>query len=402
MPDSSEGSDSRLKPLFAPAPIDSDRGAALSWTGVVVVVSLVAVTFAALMVIPVISNTSQQLGSLVGSGVICSENADAQQPDASGYADDSVPENYLEIYKEVGEDRGIPWNVLAGVGQVESHHGRWEGPGITEGHNDWGAAGPMQFGSLDGSAAGNSWGGEPIQSVDERPEEGYGVDGNDDGIVNVYDPADAIPAAADYLIAHGIEDDVREAIYGYNHAWWYVDDVLEWAERYAEGDYDTSGSMRNAVVCDLEEDGEPIGQAPDDVSQAVVDWALDQRGLPYIWGGTGPEGYDCSGLIMKAYEDIGVTIPRISQDQWNFGPRVDQGEEQPGDLVFFDVQRAGEPPGPGHLGMVVGDGLMVEAWCTNCGPIAVREYDDPNRADIMGFTRPLEHPDVKSQLEAQG
>jgi hypothetical protein len=53
------------------------------------------------------------------------------------------------------------------------------------------------------------------------------------------------------------------------------------------------------------------------------------------------------------------------------------------------------------MGMVIGDGLMVEAWCTNCGPIAVREYDDPNRSDIVGFTRPLEHPDVKARLEAQ-
>jgi hypothetical protein len=52
--------------------------------------------------------------------------------------------------------------------------------------------------------------------------------------------------------------------------------------------------------------------------------------------------------------------------------------------------------------MVIGDGLMVEAWCTNCGPIATREYDDPSRADVLGFTRPLEHPDVQAQLEARG
>ncbi|WP_216630879.1 C40 family peptidase [Nocardiopsis coralli] len=392
-----------MNPLFAARRAEhARRGTALTWVGVVVAVAAAAVTVALLLVTTFITQTQQQLAALMGLGMICSEDVETQQPDASGYANDSIPENYLELYKEAGEDRGIPWNVLAGVGQVESHHGRWEGPGITEGHNDWGAAGPMQFGSLDGSAAGNSWGGEPIQDVEDRPEEGYGVDGNDDGVVNVYDPADAIPAAADYLIAHGIEDDVRQAIYGYNHAWWYVDDVLEWADRYAEGDFTTSDPSQSAVECELDEDGEPIGTAPDELSQAVVDWALDQRGLPYIWGGTGPEGYDCSGLVMKAYESIGVTIPRVSQDQWEFGPEIDEGEEQPGDLVFFDVQREGEPPGPGHLGMVVGDGLMVEAWCTNCGPIAVREYDDPNRADIMGFTRPLEHPDVKSQLEAQG
>ncbi|MEU2947094.1 C40 family peptidase [Nocardiopsis alba] len=375
-----------------------------SWTGRIGCLLAVVMAFfvlVAMVFIPVIGDQAGRLGALMSSGVVCSPNADAEQPGTSEYAMDSIPENYLELYREAGEDRGIPWNILAGIGQVESHHGRWDGPGITEGHNDWGAAGPMQFGSLDGSAAGNSWGGEPIQDVEDRPDQGYGVDGNGDGIVNVYDPADAIPAAADYLISHGIEDDVRQAIFGYNHAWWYVDDVLEWAERYSDGDFDTTDSIRTAVVCQLDEEGAPIGRAPDELTQAVVDWALDQRGKPYIWGGTGPDGYDCSGLTMKAYESIGVTVPRVSQDQWSFGPEIPMGEEQPGDLVFFDVTRAGEPPGPGHMGMVVGDGLMVEAWCTNCGPIAVREYDDPNRAAIVGFTRPLEHPEVKAQLEAQ-
>ncbi|WP_184395310.1 NlpC/P60 family protein [Nocardiopsis composta] len=331
----------------------------------------------------------------------CTPGESSEQTESSGYAEDSIPENYLELYKKWGEEKGVPWNILAGVGQVESKHGRWDGPGITEGHNDWGAAGPMQFGALDGSAAGNSWGGEPVMKTEDRPEEGYGQDGDKDGTVSVYDPEDAIPAAADYLIAHGIKDDVRQAIYGYNHAWWYVDDVLEWADKYADGDFDPSESVKVGVECNVNEDGQPIGQAPDEMTQAVVDWALAQRGKSYVYGATGPNTFDCSGLTMKAYESIGVTIPRISQDQWGFGPKIPKGEEQPGDLVFFDVSRSYEPPGPGHVGMVIGDGLMVEAWCTDCGPIATREYDDPNRADVLGFTRPLEHPDVKSQLESR-
>ncbi|WP_017556588.1 C40 family peptidase [Nocardiopsis baichengensis] len=365
-------------------------GAGLLITGVLVVV-IVVLPLAVL----------QPAGYMAMSGLQCSSDPAAQQAQSSGYAEDSIPQNYLELYKEWGDEKGIPWNILAGVGQVESKHGRWDGPGITEGHNDWGAAGPMQFGALDGSAAGNSWGGEPIMDADDRPEEGYGQDGNEDGVVSVYDPEDAIPAAADYLIAHGIKDDVREAIYGYNHAWWYVDDVLEWAERYADGDFNASGAIETAVNCTVDAKGAPIGEAPDEASQAVVDWALAQRGKSYVYGATGPDTFDCSGLTMKAYASIGVSIPRISQDQWTFGPEIPQGEEQPGDLVFFDVSRSNEPPGPGHVGMVIGDGLMVEAWCTDCGPIATREYDDPNRADILGFTRPLEHPDVKAQLEQQ-
>src|SRR3954469_13138806 len=60
----------------------------------------------------------------------------------------------------------------------------------------------------------------------------YGVDGDQDGDRDVYDPADAIPAAARYLRASGAPDDYRRAIFAYNHADWYVARVLEWAARY--------------------------------------------------------------------------------------------------------------------------------------------------------------------------
>ena len=123
----------------------SDRGAAGLWVGAAVTIAVSLMIMAALFIVPLITNTTQQIGSLVANGLVCSPNADAEQPDASGYAMDSIPENYLELYIEAGEDRGVPWNILAGIGQVESHHGRWDGPGITEGHNDWGAAGPMLF-----------------------------------------------------------------------------------------------------------------------------------------------------------------------------------------------------------------------------------------------------------------
>ncbi|MFC4560528.1 NlpC/P60 family protein [Nocardiopsis mangrovi] len=386
-------------PLLVRA-VPDDRGSAATRLAVALGLVIAGVIALAIVVLPMATMNPGILN--VAGGLRCTSQDSAAQADSSGYAEDSIPANYLEIYREAGEEKGVPWNILAGIGQVETKHGRWEGPGVSEGHNDWGASGPMQFGSLDGSAAGNSWGGEPVMDADDRPDEGYGQDGNGDGVVNVYDPADAIPASADYLIANGAQDDMRQAIFAYNHAWWYVDDVMEWAERYADGDFDTSGSIDTAVNCEVNEDGVVVGRASSEAAQGVVDWAMDQRGKPYIWGGTGPAGYDCSGLLLKAYESIGVTIPRVSQDQWSFGPEIPQGEEQPGDFVFFDVQRPGEPPGPGHVGMVIGDGLMVEAWCTACGPIAAREYDDPSRADILGFTRPLEHPDVKAQLEAQG
>ncbi|WP_408648642.1 C40 family peptidase [Streptomonospora mangrovi] len=387
-----------LNPAAPPALAQgtADRGSLT--TRVALGMGLAAALMAALMV-AVVAGVATSPGILTAvGGLQCTSDGVVQQAGSSGYAEDSIPENYLEIYRSVGEEKGVPWNVLAGIGQVESKHGRWEGPGITEGHNDWGAAGPMQFGALDGSAAGNSWGGEPVMDTEDRPEEGYGQDGNDDGVVSVYDPADAIPAAADYLLAHGAEDDLRQAIFGYNHAWWYVEDVLDWAETYADGEFDTASSTEVAVNCEVNADGVPIAQAPDELTQAVVDWAMDQRGKPYVYGAVGPSSFDCSGLVMQAYQSIGVSLPRVSQDQWEFGPRVPAGEEQPGDLVFFDVHTPGEPPGPGHVGMVIGDGLMVEARCTNCGPIATADYSAEGRAEIIGFTRPLEHPDVQAQL----
>ncbi|QBI52537.1 C40 family peptidase [Streptomonospora litoralis] len=384
--------------LFAkPAARNTDAGSCATRLAIGVGVLMLGAIAVGVVIVPMTAMNPGIINAV--GGLQCTSDDSAQQAESSGYAEDSIPENYLELYRSVGEEKGLPWNVLAGVGQVESKHGRWDGPGITEGHNDWGAAGPMQFGALDGSAAGNSWGGEPIMDAGDRPEAGYGQDGNDDGVVNVYDPADAIPAAADYLIAHGARENMREALYGYNHAWWYVEDVMGWAEQYAEGDFETSGSIQQAVNCELTDEGEPIAQAPDELSQAVVDWAMDQRGKPYEWGGTGPYAYDCSGLVQGAYKSIGAAIPRVSQDQWAFGPKIPEGQEQPGDLVFFNVE--GPAGTPGHVGMVIGDGLMVEAWCTDCGPIAVREYHAPGRSDVLGFTRPLEHPDVKAQLESR-
>ncbi len=96
------------------------------------------------------------------------------------------------------------------------------------------------------------------------------------------------------------------------------------------------------------------------VAAAVILYAAEQLGKPYQWGGTGPDVFDCSGLAMMAYRAAGLAIPRTSQEQWSSGPRVLAGQEQPGDLVFF----AGSdrtPQAPGHVGIVLGSGLMIDA-----------------------------------------
>ena len=85
----------------------------------------------------------------------------------------------------------------------------------------------------------------------------------------------------------------------------------------------------------------------------AVSVALGEQGVPYVWGGSSPGGFDCSGLVMYAYARVGVSLPHSSYAQWNMGVSVPRDQLQPGDLVFFD--------GLGHVGMYIGGGMFVHA-----------------------------------------
>ena len=115
---------------------------------------------------------------------------------------------YMELYKASATKYGFgpDWYILAAVGKVESNHGQTMGPSSA------GAMGPMQF-------MPSTW-------------ETSGVDGDGDGVANVMDPEDAIPAAASYLEDGGAPQDWYRALYSYNHADWYVKKVLAVAEAY--------------------------------------------------------------------------------------------------------------------------------------------------------------------------
>jgi hypothetical protein len=144
----------------------------------------------------------------------------ARQPQPSRAAIADIPASYLRLYQQAARRcRGLSWSVLAAVGKVESDHGRTPLPGVRSGWNAAGAAGPMQFGIGTGRA-GNAWA-------------RYGADFDHDGRQSVYDPGDAIPAAAQYLCAHGAPRRLDRAIYAYNHSWAYVATVKRLARRYA-------------------------------------------------------------------------------------------------------------------------------------------------------------------------
>jgi hypothetical protein len=130
-----------------------------------------------------------------------------------------IPTTYLQLYRRAAPRcPGLSWSVLAAIGKVESDHGRTRLPGVRSGWNAAGAAGPMQFG-IGVGRAGNAWA-------------RYGADFDHDGRRSVYDPGDAIPAAADYLCAAGASGRLDRALYAYNHSWLYVAKVKGIAARY--------------------------------------------------------------------------------------------------------------------------------------------------------------------------
>lgn len=305
----------------------------------------------------------------------------AAQPAASTAGRNSIPADFLQLYKQAGQKYGVPWVVLAGIGKVESNHGRTSLPGVRNGANAFGAAGPMQIGI--GGAAGNTWGGPPAHPASLQVA-GVATDANSDGSASVYDPADAIAGAAKYLLGHGVLSDPAGAIFAYNHLASYVQAVLSWAGVYAQGGFTVSAVTTAVQAQCMSTTGD---QMPNAAAATVIGFARQQLGKPYLWGGTGPDAFDCSGLMMMAYRAAGVSIPRTSEQQWLWGPRIAAGHEQPGDLVFF-AGADGTRASPGHVGLVIGHGLMIEAFATGF-PIRIAPYG--NRAPV-GFTRPWAHP----------
>jgi hypothetical protein len=133
----------------------------------------------------------------------------APAPSHAARAD--IPGRYLRAYRQAGHHYRVSWSVLAGIGKIESNHGRSHLPGVNSGVNSFGCcAGPMQFNLRNGPPS--TW-------------DAYGQG-------SPYRPEDAIPAAARLLVANGARTNLDRAIWHYNHSWSYVADVKTWAARY--------------------------------------------------------------------------------------------------------------------------------------------------------------------------
>ena len=263
----------------------------------------------------------------------------------TGLAISGIPADYLAWYMAAAKTcPGLPWSVLAGIGEVESDHGRSTLPGIRSGANSAGAEGPMQF--------------EPATFSQ------FAVNADPGQPLSPYDPADAIYTAAAMLCASGARGGspagLQNAVFAYNHAQWYVSEVMAWAAKYA-----TQGGSH--------------------VVTTAITFAEQQLGKPYQWGAAGPDAYDCSGLVYAAYAAAGIHIARTTYQWQQDGPVIPLSQIQPGDLLF-SAGSDGTAADPGHVVMYLGNGQVIQAKQTG-EPVQAGPVD---LASVVVATRPAD------------
>lgn len=277
---------------------------------------------------------------------------------------------------------GIRWSLLAGIAQVESGQagGRevspdgWISPPVIGPALDGSGAGGNRTGFPD--TDGGAWDGDirwdravgPFQFIPSSWR-AYGQDGNGDGVADPHNAFDAALSALVHLCGRGPRDlsdpqQLDAALFGYNRSRAYVADVQRWAATYEQ----------LAAAAAPASSGEV---ATSERGQLVIDAASAWMGTPYSWGGgslIGPSegfaqgagivGFDCSGLTRYAYAQAGLTLPRVSRDQWQVGTRIPReaglAAVAPGDLVFFATNPT-TGAGIHHVAIYMGGGQMLNA-----------------------------------------
>ena len=215
----------------------------------------------------------------------------------------------------------------------------------------------------------------------------YGVDANKDGKRDIWDPADAIASAATYDcalardVSHVPGDRQANLLAAYN-AGPYAVVKAGGVPAYKE----TQGYVRNIKSLAVSFTAPTSTVEVSSQAAGAIYFAQNVLGTPYLWGGEGlaSQGgrFDCSGLTRAAYETVGITLPRVANDQWYAGPHPSRDQLRPGDLVFFATD-LGDPRSIHHVGIYVGGGYMINAPHTG----AVIRYDKIDTSEYIGATR---------------
>jgi cell wall-associated NlpC family hydrolase len=218
----------------------------------------------------------------------------------------------------------------------------------------------------------------------------HGVDGNGDGVRDVWDPNDAIPSAATYdcQLASYVKDvpgnQTENMLASYN------------AGAYAVINYggvppyqETQNYVKTITTLEKSFAAPVTRVDPSKQAATAITYAQNKLGTPYLWGGNGTADqggrFDCSGLTKAAYESAGIGLPRVANDQYNAGPHPARGELLPGDLVFFSDDLTNSRA-IRHVGIYVGGGYMIDAPRTG----AVIRFDPIDTPDYFGATRVTE------------
>ena len=120
------------------------------------------------------------------------------------------------------------------------------------------------------------------------------------------------------------------------------------------------GGVENPGGCQLPPLIPGLIPPPTAAAGTSIAFALAQLGKPYVWGATGPNSFDCSGLMLRAYEAAGIQLPRVSRQQFNAGAKLPVESALPGDLLFWAYDES-DPRTVHHVAMYLGGGQIVEA-----------------------------------------